>query len=307
MKIKDLQGQITKSTLLHVPPEALKLIMDKSHNLYDSRAEWEIDERTVKNIMAIGVIEPVIVTQNGDDVEIVAGRQRVKHAIEANKRLTELGMQPIRVPVMNRIGSAAELYGIMVAENEIRKEDSALSKGEKMCKLRSMGQSLQEIANTFGTSRQNVENMLIINSMGMDVKSAIKSKKLKATAALELKDLSHADRTKVLKHFASNGEKMTVSNVRRVVISREFDSADGNASSSVKSKAQPLPKRLLEKRLDILENHGYQSDRYLQSKPVDYQEGFTNALQWVLGKLAENEDFDLTADTAVQDETGGAL
>lgn len=95
-------------------PEQLKLVTDESHHLYDPRIHLPIDEAMVKNIMVNGVIEPVIIAKEGQDVIVVDGRQRTKNAIEANKRLTAEGKEPVKVTCIIRRGDDASLFGVLI-------------------------------------------------------------------------------------------------------------------------------------------------------------------------------------------------
>ena len=92
-----------------------------------------LSENLVLNIMHHGVIEAVIINKNPETgtVDVVAGRQRVRAAREANKRLRAQGLEPIQVPATVRRAEAADLAGIMVSENEIREGDTAMGRAQK--------------------------------------------------------------------------------------------------------------------------------------------------------------------------------
>lgn len=73
------------------------------HPLYDERIFLPIDEAMVRNIRAFGVIEAINVRKNGPNVEVVDGRQRVRHARIASQRNVEEGLPPILVPCLSPI------------------------------------------------------------------------------------------------------------------------------------------------------------------------------------------------------------
>lgn len=79
-----------RENMFRVEPEKMVLVTDENHPLYDPRVHLPLRENLVLNIMAHGVKEPILIRKNGDTFEVVDGRQRVKHAIEANKRLNEI-------------------------------------------------------------------------------------------------------------------------------------------------------------------------------------------------------------------------
>ncbi len=53
---------------------------------------------------------------------MVDGRQRVRHTLEANKRLTKEGKEPLLVPAVAKRGSAIRMAQAMVSANEIRQQ-----------------------------------------------------------------------------------------------------------------------------------------------------------------------------------------
>src|SRR5512137_1971108 len=89
-------------------PEALTLVRDKSHPLYDERVDLPPDEAAVLSIMRHGVIKPITVRKNGymnggtAVIEVMDGRSTVIAAAEANRRLLKAGRDPILVPAIIR-------------------------------------------------------------------------------------------------------------------------------------------------------------------------------------------------------------
>ena len=242
-----------------VKPENLTLVYDKAHPLYDPRVEIAPPESMIANIAMNGVIEPVIVRKNGVDYEIVAGRRRTKSAIEANNRLRAEGKPPILVPCIMRGGTDADLFGVMVSENEIRHEDTMIIKGMKARKLLDFGYSEQQIAVTFGVSRQAVENWLAADELPQELKNAIESGEITATAAVELAKGGQSKQSQIqqFEDLKKQGKKPTVHNV--------------SASPKVRRRKE------IEKHLDTLD----------VGNCKEFEEGYAAALRWVLG---ENED-----------------
>ena len=93
---KDVWDADGSTNLLSFAPEKLKVVSDPTHPLFDERSTLPIDEMMVRNIQAFGVLEPVIVTRDAEtgDVLVVDGRQRVRHALIANERLSAAGLPP---------------------------------------------------------------------------------------------------------------------------------------------------------------------------------------------------------------------
>src|SRR5512143_1919662 len=84
-------------------PEDLVLVTDEKSPLYDERVHLPVNEALVMNMLFApdgvpqGVLEPITAVRNPETgkVEVVVGRQRVKAAREANKRLKKRGEEPI--------------------------------------------------------------------------------------------------------------------------------------------------------------------------------------------------------------------
>lgn len=207
---KQNYGAIGRSDLLYFDPDDLVLVTDKSHPLYDERVSLPLDESMVKNIMVKGVIEPVTVRKNGEAdgkpiVEIVFGRQRVKNAREANRRLTAEGKQPIRVPGVFKRGDDGDLFGLMISENEIRKDDSPVNRAKKIQRYLDMGRSVEDAAVTFGLEVQSVKNILGILDCADDVQKAMEQGQVPASAAKEFAKMPRERQEETLKTMVANG------------------------------------------------------------------------------------------------------
>lgn len=249
-------------------PERLTLVYDKSHPLYDPRVEEEPSESMILNIAMYGVLEPIIVRKNGDAIEVVAGRGRTKATLEANRRLVAEGKTPLLIPAIVRGGSDADLFGVLVAENEVRREDSIINKGEKARKLLNMGYTVQQIAVTFGVSRQAVDNWLTADEMPEEIKEAVISGELSATAAAQMADLSKEEQVKRYKEIKAKGVKATTSAMKKAATT-------GNATPAKRLKSRK------------------QIEAELKAEHPDhknYYRGFNDALRWVLGEWGEEAE-----------------
>lgn len=182
------------------PPEELFLVgMDdrQDHYLRDvDKIRHKLDEGMVRNIMHNGVIEAVIVVQEGERVIVVAGRRRVLHAREANRRLVAEGMQPIKVEIKVKRGSHSKLYGIFISENEHRQSDTILGKAQKAEKMRDYSATEDEIAITFGVSPQTIYNWKKLVELDERVLKLVELEQLSPAAALKLHGLAPGEQWK---------------------------------------------------------------------------------------------------------------
>ncbi len=252
-----------RSDMFRLLPEQLTLITDKYHPLYDPRVEEPLDEGLIANIAMYGVLEPIIVRKNGDKIEVVAGRQRVKATAEANRQLSAEGKQPIYIPAIVKGGEDKDLFGILISENELRRDDGMIQKGEKARRLHNMGYSVQEIATTFGVSRQAVDNWLNVQQLPEPIKEAVQSGEMSGTAALEIASLPREEQVERFETMKQQGVKPTVENVR-------------SAAASPDAPRVPKMKSRREVEAELADRNPPMSD---------YNIGYCAALKWVLGRV----------------------
>lgn len=157
------------------------------HPLYDERIKLKLDEGLVRNIMVYGVIETVTVTKDADGLPlVVVGRQRVRCAREANKRLTAEGKKPILVPCMTKRGEQNTMFGVMISENENRQEDSIITKARKASRMISVCRTTEtEAAAAFGVSRPTLSSWLKLLDLDPALVKAIDRGEISANLALE--------------------------------------------------------------------------------------------------------------------------
>lgn len=206
-KAKDkttLKGSPRKDVFM-LAPDVLVLIEDPAHPLYDERVKLPVDEALVKSIMVHGVIEPVVVRKNGEELEVVAGRQRTKAAREANLRLERDGKEPVLVPCTVRRGEDRDLFGVMVSENAIRQGDSPLVESAKAQRLVNMGASDEYVATSFGWSLAVLKARLALLDLDGSVKRAVESGKVSPTAAAQLSKLTREKQREKLAELVAPG------------------------------------------------------------------------------------------------------
>lgn len=240
-------------------PEKLVLVSDSTHPLYDPRMELPLDEGLVKNIMCYGVIEPIVIAKISEKPVVIDGRQRVRAAVEANKRLKKSGSEIMRVPCVVYRGTEADLYGVSVSANEARQDDLPLAKAKKAAKLMNMGKSEEEVAIAFGVTPQAVTQWLKLLECSGPVQKAVERGQLSASAASKLSRLDGQEQTKALDELLTEakatGKRPTAQKVAK---------AAGQKAARMRSRKEIL-QRLEEKRLP---------------------EMYRKALLWVLGEDA---------------------
>ena len=205
-----------RGDVFYLAPEIIGSVISKEAVLYDPRVELPLDENLVKNIMVHGVITPVIVCKQGGCAVVIDGRQRVKAAREANKRLTAEGKQPLLVPCILRKDTEEDLFGVSVSANEQRQDDSPLLKAQKAAKLQHMGKTAAEVAILFGVTPQAVYQWGKLLECAAPVRKAVEQGLLAASAAVQLAGLPSAEQENKLEELlaASNGKRPTARKAR---------------------------------------------------------------------------------------------
>lgn len=246
------------------------------HPLFDERAKLALSEEMINSIMLQGILEVVLVRKNGDKAEVVAGRQRVKNAREANKRLKKQGSEQVRVPCMVRKGDDGVVMGISISENEIREDDPLTIKAAKLERYLGTGKSEQEAAVIFGVSLQTIKNWRKLSDLDTSVVKAMEAGKIKPSAAWNLSDLSREDQKVELEKLLSNGHA-TVRSANHAV-----RNAKGKKNGSGEGLEAP-GKRLVAKVLKLDRKQNVLTD------------DFARGVAWMLGELNPTSVKGLTA------------
>lgn len=206
----DVYGAAGKTNLLMFDPDTLHLVSDPAHPLYDKRVHLPLRESMVRNIMVYGVRQPITIAKDPETglVCVVAGRQRVKHAREANRRLRERGEEPLMVPAWPQRDEMDSLADVMVAENEHREGDTPLGRADKMRRLMSRGRTEEQLAVIFGCTVQTVRATLAILDCTADVRNAIEAGKITATHAAKLAKLKPAEQRAKVAELVAAGDTL---------------------------------------------------------------------------------------------------
>lgn len=216
-----------------------------SHPLYDERVNLPLDDALVRNIRAYGVMEPVLVRKNGQAVEVVAGRQRVRAARKASRMMVEEGFAPLRVPVMVRREKDGQALGVMISENELRMRDTPIVRATKAQKMIDYGYGIEEVATTFGVGAQTIKQLLTLLDLDDHVQGLVERGRLSATAASTLNDLSREEQRSRAKEMVANGSGVEEARRQR----RERASGSSSGSSPTRGKKVKV-KRLREMAAD---------------------------------------------------------
>lgn len=265
-------GSEGRADLLRWNPEALVIITDRKHPLYDPRADMPLDEGMVLNVKALGVLQPIIVRRNGERdgvaiMEVVAGRQRVRAAREANKRLAAEG-STLRhlVPGIVKRADDVTLFATIIAENEARQDTTPMGRANMLSRLLAMGASEADAAVAFKVAPSTIRNWLGLLDCDKSVQQAVESGALPATtAAQEFSRMPREEQATKLAELIASGPIAGAKGRERVRAARTGEEA-------AEGKARMVSRVRVEKAIKVLpRGHG------------DFQDGFRAALDWVTG------------------------
>lgn len=250
-----------------IAPEELVLVVDKSHHLYDERAEQKADPELLASIVHHGIITPIIVAKVGETLEVIDGRRRVIAAKQLNMALAQQNKPLIKVPYVVRESDNVTLAGIMVTTNEIREDDGVLAKAKKAEQLRNMGMNTKDIAVQFGTTVQSIDTWLKVSKLSNAVRYQIEMGSISPTAAVQWADMPHEEQDRMLDEALNGGVKITTATARHAAETGRVEKA--------------LKYRPIKEVTAIYEN----IDEHIeQFEDKAFAAGYKEAILWVLRK-----------------------
>lgn len=201
-----------------VDPDNLVVVEDKSHPLYDERVTLDLDETFIQDIMENGVVLNVLVRKNGPLFEVVDGRQRVKAAVEANKRFKKAHSDKrILVPVTVRRDDDTQSAGLTISLNEQRTEDTPMVKARKAQRLIDLGEAEEKVANRFRTNVQGLRAMLAVLDSDKSVQNLVESGELHVTAASKLSKLTRDEQREEIAKLRASGKGLSKKVIKQAV------------------------------------------------------------------------------------------
>lgn len=249
------------------------------HPLYDERILLPLDEKMVANIGALGVQVPVLTQRLEDGRTVVLdGRQRVRHAREANARAVKAGGERMRIPVAApKKVDDQRAVSVMVSANEFRQDDDVVVKAKKARKLADdFGMKPSEIAALYRVSSQAVFGWLKLSDAAPELLAEVSAGTISATAASHMTALpqeTQKEKAKAIKEKAATAPKTRAGKVKKVTV----DSAKAEAKAAKAPDADVIQapgKRLLK---DIVAQ-GF-------GDPDAISQDFLKGIEYVLGNL----------------------
>lgn len=203
---------VGRDELLWFDPSTLTIVEDEASPLADpDRLAPPVAEWLVESLMADGNDVPIIVRLNGKEkdgtprVEVVDGRQRVRAALEANKRLAKLGAEPIRLKGVRTRGEDHAVLGMMIRTNVLRQEETPISKARKAARYLKIGRSYDETARQFGVKVGTIKSWELLLDLDASVQKAVETGELPPTTASKLAELPREEQKVALEKMRADG------------------------------------------------------------------------------------------------------
>jgi len=258
----------SRADMFAIDPELVT--MPTSGPLFDERTAWPVNENLVANIRFRGQLVPIIVRKNGTTVEVIAGRQRLKAILEINRQAKERGEMPMKIKCTLEKGTDAENYGIMISENEIRRDDDPMTKAAKAKRLLQYGMTAQQIAVTFGVKVRAVDEWLSLTDVAPEVQAAIHAGEIAAGVGVALASLPRDQQAPKLAELQASGQgkPVSVDCARRAV----------RARPGAVPRPKPRSGREMRSRLDSIFVRPI-------SELTPQERHWAEALEWALGEI----------------------
>lgn len=203
-------------TAFAMDPDELVIIgldtQDKAgeHPLYDERIHLPVNEALVQSIMAHGFKRTLPVRKEGTQAVLVDGRQGVRAAREANKRLRAAGLETVSIPVLPERGlQDANAMGLMILANELRTDDDTMTRATKAARYLGTGKTMEQVALAFGVAESTVSMWMDLLELHPDVQVMVKAGQLGAKAASKLAKLDRAGQLRTALELVAAGRATT--------------------------------------------------------------------------------------------------
>lgn len=231
-------------------PERFTIVTTPGNPGYHRRVALTevLDEGLVNSIMQEGVKKGIEVGEDGNDLIVIDGRQRVEHCAEANRRLKKVGQPPKKIGFrITRL--PPEKWGLLAEHCNIHRPTPVSMQADIARDLESAGNSIQEIADAMGQKKPYVEGLLRLLACDKSVIAAADSGVISPTVARELADMKRDEQKETLAQMIAKGV------TKGAQARRAVSSAKKGRGVPDKSEAKKMrPRAEIEAVLDGLQN-----------------------------------------------------
>ena len=262
-------GAVARGQTFSYLPEALVIVTDPDHALYDPSAEDPPKKSFIDSVRAEGVKIPILVRKNGLSrgkpiIEVMAGRNRVKALRIVNEERRAAGAEPLLIPAIYHRADDGQASICMIIENEQRKVEDHVTRALKLKReLARNGGDEKAAKLAFGLSSTRMRLLLSVLDMDPEVQAALKAKTITMGIAQKLAALPREKQRAALAELLDGKGKA------------RGKEAAAKAEEKTNGAAKPRTKPV--KRVQSA------LDNASCMPKSDYQQGVLHALEWMLG------------------------
>lgn len=281
-----------RTDLTMVAPEALTVITDPAHPLYDPSVNLPLDEVLIASIGKHGVMKAIEVQRDGEDgkgvpiIIVSAGRQRTRNACEWNRRNPD---KRVRVPIVQARGNDLSAVLRAIAENAHTVNKSPLSAAWKCRTAIQLGGTEEEVIAAAGLrgGAAELHDLLTLLDLTPEAQQAVESKAVPRTSVRELARLPKSKQPRAVKMIADHTEDRGGKTAKRHEVAAVVEAVKLGATEAPK-----LPERLkMAGRPEVDALAKLFAEHSLTKGPrTPEEEEATNACHQILRHLLGHED-----------------
>lgn len=207
-------------------------------NRYQPRHQFSDDsiKELAETLDQDGLLQPIVVREDGDQYEIIAGERRFRAA-------KSLGWETIPAIVNNMNDDQAASLALI--ENLQRENLNPIDEAKAYTNLMKLNDLTQtDLAKGMGKSQSYVANKLRLLKLSDDVQTALVEGKITARHGRALIGLSDADQKRVLAEIEANGLNVKQTEEIAQDVDAYFDAKAKEKGKAEKKPAKPETKRV---------------------------------------------------------------
>lgn len=207
-------------------------------NRYQPRHQFSDDsiKELAETLDQDGLLQPIVVREDGDQYEIIAGERRFRAA-------KSLGWETIPAIVNNMNDDQAASLALI--ENLQRENLNPIDEAKAYTNLMKLNDLTQtDLAKGMGKSQSYVANKLRLLKLSDDVQTALVDGKITARHGRALIGLSDADQKRVLAEIEANGLNVKQTEEIAQDVDAYFDAKAKEKGKAEKKPAKPETKRV---------------------------------------------------------------
>lgn len=170
-------------------------------------------EPLIQSILEVGQLQLCLTRREGGKMVLAAGFNRWRAISEINRR--KLTPEPMRLRCVYRDMNEKQAFLANIAENHVRNATTPMDDAYNIQRLINVyGMDKSEVSKVYGMSAQWVAGRLGLIEATPEVEKAIRSGKIKGTAATVIAKLSKQQQQNLAQVAEQNG-KVTATDIRR--------------------------------------------------------------------------------------------